>query len=107
MITKQQEFLDTLQNPTKGRIKEAVKHFQQSCDDSIREIRITQDIEQSCENEFTVKIIGAEYNQLLKAIRIFPETLEQFMNHPIINRRTWIEEGFDSTFKAIFYVTEA
>lgn len=105
--TKQQEFLEDLKNPTKGRISKAVKHFQQNHGETVREIRITQNIEQCYENEFTIVIIGGNYNLLLKETFNFVDTLEQFMKNAIINRPTWITEEFDGTYRVTYYVTEA
>ena len=107
-MTEQQEFLENLKNPTKARIKEAVKHFQQSHGKSIREIRIAQNINhvQGCENDFAIEVRADSHGILLSTSLIFINTLERFMNNPIINRRTWVEEDFDGTYSSTYYVTE-
>ncbi len=107
-VNKQQEFLENLKNPTKARIKEAVKHFQQNHGKSIREIRITQNINhvQGCENQFAIDVIADNHGILLVTSRIFCNKLERFMNNSIISRHEWIEEDFDGTYRITYYVTE-
>ncbi len=108
VITKQQEFLEDLQNPTKARIRKAIRHFLQSHGESIREIHITQSIEQSCENEFTVEMIGDTYDLLLEATLIFGSAIEQFLHNPIVNRRTWIQHNIaGNAYYVTYYITEA
>lgn len=106
-MSKQQEFLENLRNPTKARIRDAVDRLLEHDWGGILAIHITQNIEQSCENEFSVEAIANNFGILLSTTLIFTNTLERFMNNAIIRGRTNVDELPDGTFKIIYYVTEA
>lgn len=104
-MTKQQDFLENLKNPTLARIKEAINHFQESDLNRI-EVSITQSIEQRYENQVLVELISDSYQILLEITMFFPEKLRQFMKSVIICKRLFISEKSAGTFKLIYYITE-
>lgn len=105
-MTKQQEFLDYLKNPTKARIRSAADCFLEGQWHGMITIHITQNIEQSCENEFSVEVIADNFGILLSTSLIFLNILKRFMKRAIITRRTDVDEPPDGTFKVTYYVTE-
>lgn len=101
-MTKQQEFLDTLTNPAKARLKQAVQEFSQTYSESI----LTAYVYEHYKDEYVVEVMADNAEILLFARKTLLVMIEKCMNNPMVNLRSHIRDK-NGVFTQIFYVTEA
>jgi len=98
-MTKQQEFLDYLKDPTKVRLKEAVRYYQ----DFNNEIRITfsEDSER-----YVIDILSDTFTAMSKSTEDFILMLRKFIDKPIVNAQLCRFPNHPYSYRRSFYIVK-
>ena len=104
MVTKQQEFLETLKNPTKARLGQAVDEFYQNYCKSIHTVYMYE--ERNTKGQFIVEVVADNHVILFSANQILVSIIGKYLKAPLIQRRIHPEKvgGF---VRFTYYVVEA
>ena len=93
-MTKQEDFLEHLKDPTKGYLKQAAKDFLADHKNSLSKILVTES--EYVKNGFTVSVMATNHGILLVTSIIFVEHyLRKHLPNLLVNRSAIVEKRND------------
>jgi len=102
MSTEKEDFLETLKNPTKARLKRAAAELYETHPNSIYSTIVYE----HHEGEYTIEIIGQNHISWYEMEVTLIGLIRKYLKHPLINIRIHPEK-VDELFKRTYYITEA
>jgi len=102
-MSKQQEFLDYLKNPTRTRLRQAVEEFYQAFSNSIQ---VAYSYEHCESGEYIVEIQSMQRNIVIETQSDLISTIQKYLTDPFIDIRSHEWDDFNGLHKWTWLVKE-